>query len=75
MDQLHNKKTTNRWVTFERTLTHQMGHYCMRINTKHAIFEYIEVFYNRIRIQSANQYLSPVEFETAQQKLRVQSVH
>jgi putative transposase len=30
---------------------------------KHAIFEYIEVFYNRIRMHSTNDYLSPVEFE------------
>lgn len=42
---------------------------------KHAIFEYIEVFYNRIRIHSANQYLSPVEFENSQLKLREASVH
>ena len=26
-------------------------------------FEYIEVFYNRVRIHSANDYLSPVEYE------------
>lgn len=31
---------------------------------KQAIFEYIEVFYNRIRLHSANDYLSPVDFET-----------
>lgn len=30
---------------------------------KDVIFEYIEVFYNRIRIHSANDYLAPVEFE------------
>ena len=30
---------------------------------KNIIFEYIEVFYNRIRIHSANNYLAPVEFE------------
>ena len=33
---------------------------------KHVIFEYIEVFYNRIRIHSANDYLSPVEYEALQ---------
>jgi putative transposase len=32
---------------------------------KTAIFEYIEVFYNRVRMHSANDYLSPVEFEQA----------
>ena len=30
---------------------------------KSSIFEYIEVFYNRIRRHSANGYLSPLEFE------------
>lgn len=30
---------------------------------KNVIFEYIEVFYNRIRIHSANNYIAPVEFE------------
>ncbi len=30
---------------------------------KNTIFEYIEVFYNRIRTHSANNYLSPAEFE------------
>jgi len=33
---------------------------------KKKIFEYIEVFYNRERIHSANDYLSPVDFEEIQ---------
>lgn len=37
-----------------------------REEAKLAIFEYIEVFYNRIRMHSANDYLSPVGFEKAQ---------
>ncbi|HEY8159542.1 MAG TPA: IS3 family transposase, partial [Methylobacter sp.] len=28
-----------------------------------AVFEYIEVFYNRERLHSANGYLSPVDYE------------
>lgn len=36
---------------------------------KNVIFEYIEVFYNRIRTHSANNYLSPVEFERKNQDL------
>jgi len=32
---------------------------------KQATFEYIEVFYNRVRMHSANDYLSPVEYEQA----------
>jgi transposase InsO family protein len=35
---------------------------------KNVIFEYIEVFYNRIRIHSANNYLAPVEFEKVNRK-------
>ena len=35
---------------------------------KNVIFEYIEVFYNRIRIHSANNYLAPVEFEKINRK-------
>ncbi|HEY8157073.1 MAG TPA: IS3 family transposase, partial [Methylobacter sp.] len=30
------------------------------------IFEYIEVFYNRERLHSANDYLSPVDYEIQQ---------
>jgi len=37
------------------------GNYWMLINTKYAIFEYIEVFYNGERIHSAIDYLSPLE--------------
>jgi transposase InsO family protein len=34
-----------------------------REEAKHAIFEYIEVFYNRIRMHSTNNYHSPAKFE------------
>ncbi len=37
-----------------------------REEAKHAIFEYIEVFYNRIRMHSTNDYLSPVKYEEVQ---------
>jgi len=30
---------------------------------KNAIFEYIEIYYNKIRMHSANDYMSPVEYE------------
>lgn len=34
-----------------------------REEARSAIFEYIEVFYNRIRLHSANGYLAPIEYE------------
>ena len=34
-----------------------------REEAKQKIFEYIEVYYNRVRIHSANDYLSPAEYE------------
>ena len=38
--------------------------YATREQARASIFEYIAVFYNRVRIHSANDYLSPVEFES-----------
>jgi transposase InsO family protein len=51
--------------TLKIELTHQQT-FKTREKAKHVIFEYIEVFYNRIRIHSANDYLSPVEYEKIQ---------
>lgn len=48
--------------TLKTELTHQQK-FKTREEAKHAIFEYIEVFYNRIRIHSANDYLSPTDYE------------
>lgn len=39
-----------------------------RAEARHAIFEYIEVFYNRIRLHSALGYMSPVEYEQVRTK-------
>ena len=39
-----------------------------RDEAKCKIFEYIEVFYNRTRIHSSNNYLSPHDFELTQNK-------
>lgn len=49
--------------TLKTELTHHHK-FKTREEAKHVIFEYIEVFYNRLRIHSANNYLSPVEFES-----------
>jgi putative transposase len=43
-------------------LTHHIK-FETRSQANQAIFEYIEVFYNRQRLHSSNNYFSPVEFE------------
>ena len=48
--------------TLKTELTHHFN-YETREEAKQALFEYIEVFYNRKRIHSSNNYLSPNEFE------------
>ena len=50
--------------TLKVELIHQTT-FKTREQAKQEIFEYIEVFYNRLRMHSANDYLSPVEFEQA----------
>ena len=55
--------------SFFHSLKTELTHHCKfktREEAKNVIFEYIEVFYNRIRIHSANNYLSPFEYEVAQ---------
>jgi putative transposase len=55
--------------SFFHTLKVELTHH-ERFNTKEEakqkIFHYIEVYYNRLRMHSANDYLSPVEFEQLQ---------
>jgi putative transposase len=55
--------------SFFHTLKTELTHHCKfknREEAKQAIFDYIEVFYNRIRIHSAIDYLSPVDYEITQ---------
>jgi len=52
--------------SFFHTLKTELTHHVIfekRAQANQAIFEYIEVFYNRQRIHSSNNNLSPVEFE------------
>ena len=54
--------------SFFHTLKTELVHHIKfktRKEAKTAIFEYIEIFYNKVRMHSANDYLSPVEFEQA----------
>ncbi len=48
--------------TLKVELIHQQK-FTTREEARQIIFEYIEVFYNNIRIHSANDYLSPNDFE------------
>ena len=55
--------------SFFHTLKTELIHheqFKTRLEAKLAIFEYIEIFYNKTRIHSTNGYLSPVEFERIQ---------
>ncbi len=52
--------------SFFHTLKTELVHhvkYKTKEQAKQSIFEFIEVFYNRLRMHSTNDYLSPVEFE------------
>lgn len=50
------------WHTLKVDLIHRR-HYQTRDQARQEIFEYIEVFYNRVRRHSSIGYVSPVEFE------------
>ena len=55
--------------SFFHTLKTELTYQCKfktREEARHVIFEYIEVFYNRVRMHSANDYLSPVAYELIQ---------
>lgn len=50
--------------TLKTELTHHED-FKTREEAKQVIFEYIEVFYNRVRLHSSNDYMSPVDYESA----------
>jgi transposase InsO family protein len=52
------------WATLKTELVHHQ-HYASREEARQSIFEYIEVFYNRIRLHSSLNYQSPEAFEAA----------
>jgi transposase InsO family protein len=51
------------WSSLKRGLVHQQT-FATRADARAAIFEWIEVFYNRVRFHSALDCKSPVDFET-----------
>lgn len=50
------------WSTLKNELVHRQT-FATRAQARAAIFEYVEVFYNRQRLHSALGYQSPVDFE------------
>ena len=50
------------WSTLKNELVHRQI-FATRAQARAAIFEYVEVFYNRQRLHSALDYQSPVDFE------------
>ena len=50
------------WSSLKRELVHRVG-FATRAQARAAVFEWIEVFYNRERLHSALGYQSPVDFE------------
>ncbi len=51
------------WSSLKRELVHRTQ-FATRAQARAAIFEWIEIFYNRQRLHSALDYKSPVDFET-----------
>jgi transposase InsO family protein len=57
---------------FFRSLKTELTHhhtYVTKVEARQAIFDYIEVFYNRQRLHSTNDYLSPVDYEEVKQSV------
>jgi putative transposase len=52
------------FATLKKELIHQ-ERYATRAEARRSVFEYIEVFYNRVRRHSALGYVSPEQFEEA----------
>jgi putative transposase len=52
------------FATLKKELVHDAG-YATRAEARASLFEYIEVFYNRVRRHSSLGYVSPVEYERA----------
>ena len=52
------------WGTLKTELVYRQK-YATREQARRSIFEYIEVFYNRVRLHSSLGYVSPEAFEAA----------
>jgi transposase InsO family protein len=59
-----NAPTESFFATLKKELVHQ-EHYATKAQAVRSLFEYIETFYNRVRLHSSLGYLSPLQFEQA----------
>jgi transposase InsO family protein len=59
---LSNAVAESFWSTLKEELVHRHP-WRTRARARQAIFEFIEIFYNRQRLHSSLGYLSPAEFE------------
>ena len=62
--------------TFFHTLKVEHVFFCKYLTKEEAklsIFEYVEIFYNRQRLHSSLNYMSPVEFELSHQRIALQN--
>ncbi|MCC6581392.1 MAG: IS3 family transposase, partial [Phycisphaeraceae bacterium] len=59
-----NAVTESFWATLKTELIHDQD-YATRAEAQASIFEYIEVFYNRVRLHSTLGYVSPETFEAS----------
>jgi len=50
------------WSTLKHELVYRRD-FCTRAEATTAIFDYIESFYNRVRLHSALGYQSPLDYE------------
>ena len=62
------------WSTLKRELVYPIERFATRDDARVAIFEYIEIYYNRERLHSSLNYETPDTFEISQQLQKNQEV-
>ena len=55
------------WATLEKELVYPIERFKTKDEARRAVFEYIEVFYNRERLHGSLLYQTPERFELTQQ--------